>query len=308
MKKIKSVYVDWFAPRSSRGESFKPKKDWEIALIVRSTYFSREINDFSPVLYCDPTTEKYYRDLGIDECFDEIFSILPESVSDYNPGIFWAAGKFIAIDHCDSPFILMDLDLELRCEIDLSECELFCSHIESIDDNCHLFYPDPYILDENGYFKEKEIEFRNEALNTALLYFKDLDFAKEYSSLAFNYMKSIKETNPNLENNSYILLAEQRLLSELCRIKGISPQTLISGYYLPSKSVVGEKDPPFVDSNINEISKYFLHIWGYKSELNKNHFLEMDLYKKLLVSSPPDLQEIIENSTELNYNFDSHVQ
>jgi len=303
MKKIKSVYVDWFAPRSSRGESFKPKKDWEIALIIRSAYFSKEINGFSPVLYCDPVTEKYYKDLGIYSCFDEVFSILPESVSEYNPSVFWAAGKFIAIDHCDSPFILMDLDLELRCKIDLSECELFCSHIESIDNNCYLFYPDPYILDKDGYFEENQIKFGNEALNTALLYFKDLNFAKEYSSLAFNYMKSIKETDSRLENNSYILLAEQRLLSEMCKIKGISPKTLISGHYLPSKSVTGEKNPPFVNSNINEISKYFLHIWGYKSELNDNHFLEIDLYRKLLTSSPLEIQEIIEKSIDSNYNF-----
>jgi hypothetical protein len=303
VKNIKAVYVDWCAPRISRGLPIKIKKEWEIAILVRSTYYSRKINGFSPVLYCDPLTESYYRELGILDCFDEVFPILSVEEKEYNPGIFWAAGKFEAIKHCDSPFILTDLDLELRGKIDLSDCEIFCSHLEVIDRNCCLFYPDPEILDRNNYFKNIGIEFGNEAINTALLYFKDIDLAKEYANLAIDYMKSVKTTNETVESNSYILIAEQRLLSEFCRIKGIVPKKLISGYYLPSKAVIGEKDPPFKESNVFEVAKYFLHIWGYKVSLDADPFLEMDLYKMLLLSSPEPIKEIVENAVEYNYSL-----
>lgn len=303
MENIKCIYVDWSAPRISRGLPVKPKKEWEIAILIRSVYYSREINGFSPVLYCDSLTEEYYQKLKILDIFDEIFPIFPVEEKEYDPGIFWAAGKFEAIKHCDSPFILMDLDLELRGKIDLSDCEVFCSHIELIDENCCLFYPDPRLLDKRNYFKSLGIEFKNKAINTALLYFKDISLAKEYADLAIEYMKGVKTIEKNLESNSYILLAEQRLLSEFCDVKGITPKTLITGYYLPSRAVIGQKEPPFEESNLSEVAEYFLHIWGYKINLELDPFLEMDLYRRLLISSPKEIEEKIENSVENSYSL-----
>ena len=303
MKNIKAIYVDWAAPNIFRNLGFKIKKDWEIALMVRSTYYSREINGFSPILYCDPITEIYYKELGIIDCFDEVFPILSESPEEYDPSIFWAGGKFEAILHCGSPFIMMDLDLELRKKIDLSEYEVFCSHVELIDENSCLFYPDPKELDKNGYFFENGIEFENKALNTSLLYFKDIKLAKEYATLAMGYMKSIKTVNPLFENNSYILLAEQRLLSDFCRKKQITPKTLISGNYIPSRAVIGDKNPPFENSNVSEVSKYFLHVWGHKTNLDRDPSLSIDLYNLLFLSSSEKIKDKIEKAIEYNYSL-----
>jgi hypothetical protein len=303
MENIKCIYVDWSAPRILKGLSVKPKKEWEIAILIRSVYYSKNINGFSPVLYCDKITEKYYQCLGIIDIFDEVFPILPIEEKEYNTSIFWAAGKFEAIKHCDSPFILMDLDLEIRKKIDLSDCEVFCSHEERIDENCCLFYPDPNLIDKRNYFRNIGVEFENRAINTSLLYFKDIELAKEYANISIDYMKTVKTPDENLEINSYILLAEQRFLSEFCRIKGISPKKLISGYYVPSKSVIGQMEPPFEESNVSEVSKYFLHIWGYKILLDSDPFLEMDLYRRLIIDSPDEIKDLIENSVELNYSL-----
>ncbi len=215
MENIKCIYVDWSAPRILKGLSVKPKKEWEIAILIRSVYYSKNINGFSPVLYCDKITEKYYQCLGIIDIFDEVFPILPIEEKEYNTSIFWAAGKFEAIKHCDSPFILMDLDLEIRKKIDLSDCEVFCSHAERIDENCCLFYPDPNLIDKRNYFRNIGVEFENRAINTSLLYFKDIELAKEYANISIDYMKTVKTPDENLEINSYILLAEQRFLSAL---------------------------------------------------------------------------------------------
>jgi len=303
MENIKCIYVDWSAPRILKGLSVKPKKEWEIAILIRSVYYSKNINGFSPVLYCDKITEKYYQCLGIIDIFDEVFPILPIEEKEYNTSIFWAAGKFEAIKHCDSPFILMDLDLEIRKKIDLSDCEVFCSHEERIDENCCLFYPDPNLIDKRNYFRNIGVEFENRAINTSLLYFKDIELAKEYANISIDYMKTVKTPDENLEINSYILLAEQRFLSEFRRIKGISPKKLISGYYVPSKSVIGQMEPPFEESNVSEVSKYFLHIWGYKILLDSDPFLEMDLYRRLIIDSPDEIKDLIENSVELNYSL-----
>jgi hypothetical protein len=306
MEKIKSIYVDWSSPSLSRGRLNLSKEDWEISLIHRSSFFSREINGFSPVLYCDPITREYYEFTGISKCFDEVIDILPVG-KEYNPGVFWAAGKFIAIKHCNSPFILMDLDLEIRKKIDLSTSEVFCSHLELIKDGNHEFYPDPLLLDKKGYFKNNGISFTDKALNTSLLYFKDIGIAKEYADLALGYINSSPEINPLFYNSSYILLAEQRLLYEFCSKEGIPVETLISGHFLSEGSSSTINPHSFVNSNISEVSEYFLHIWGYKKDLKDDPKLSKDLYERLTFSCPEWMRNPIIESCNLNSEYQVKV-
>jgi len=303
MEKIKSIYVDWSSPSLSRGRTNLSKEDWEIPLIYRSTYFAREINGFSPVLYCDPIIKEYYEFTGISKCFDEIIGILPIE-GEYNPGVFWAAGKFIAIEHCDSPFIMMDLDLEIRKKIDLSNFEVFCSHVELIGDENNEFYPDPSILDSKGYFEKNGISFTDSALNTSILYFKDLNAAKEYAKIALGYIRSFPEINPLYWDSSYILLAEQRLLYDFCRTREIKTDTLISGHFLSGDTSFSS----FVDSNITEVSKYFLHIWGHKYELRKDPVLSRNLFERLTHSSPEEIKNSIIESSALNSKYSSSIE
>lgn len=308
MERIKSIYVDWSAPSLSRGNLDISKKSWEIALIFRSTYFSKEINGFSPVLYCDPITKEYYEQIGMDKCFDEIVDILPIESEEYNPRVFWAAGKFIAIDHCKSPFIIMDLDLEIRKKIDLSQFDVFCSHVEIIDSRCEKFYPDPSLLDTKGYFGDKGIKFGNKALNTSLFYFKDIGLAKEYSNLAMGYMKSLEEVDSEFEGNCYMLLVEQRLLWEFCESKGISPSTLISGHFASGEKLKDPGSHSFVNSNISEVSKYFLHVWGHKCSLSKDPKESSDFYERLMISSPAEIRDHIIESSFLNLEYSKNLE
>lgn len=308
MEKIKSIYVDWSSPSLYRGNFDISKKSWEIALIFRSTYFSKEINGFSPVLYCDSVTREYYEKTGMDKCFDEIVDILPIDSEEYNPKVFWAAGKFMAMNHCESPFIIMDLDLEIRKKIDLSQFDVFCSHLELIDSRSEKFYPDPNLLDREGYFSERGIEFGNKALNTSLFYFKDINLAKEYSNLSLGYMKSVREIEDKFSGNCYILLAEQRLLYEFCRIKGISPSTLISGHFVSGEKLKDPKSHSFVDSNISEVSKYFLHVWGHKYDLSKDPKEATNFYERLMLSSPLEIRDQIIESSFLNIEYSKSLK
>jgi hypothetical protein len=283
MRPTKALYVDWYMPRKRRGVLSKFKKPWEIAMIIRSTHFSREVNGLSPVLYCDSEVYEYYKETGLDRCFDEVRPILPTEV-DFNPSIFWSAGKFLAIKDIEESFFMIDLDAEVRFEIDFSECDVFCSHIEDINDHDLIYYPSPEYLDHNRYFsKTYGREWENKAYNTSLLYFKDLNKAKEYANEALNFIASIDKVDPAFERG-YILLAEQRYLYEFCKDQKMEVDTLISGLYKPEDKLRKTKCY-FEDSNIEEISqKGFLHIWGFKNKIHNLEEEEQILFGELISS------------------------
>lgn len=283
MRPTKALYVDWYMPKKKRGVLSRFKKPWEIAMIIRSTYFSKEVNGLSPVLYCDPEIYEYYLNTGLDKCFDEIHPVLPTEV-DFNPAIFWSAGKFLAINAMEENFFMIDLDAEIRFELDFSECDVFCSHIEDVNDNDLVYYPNPEYLDHNGYFSKRYgMVWENKAYNTSLLYFKDLKLAKEYANEALNFIYSIDKINPAFERG-YILLAEQRYLYEFCKDHKLNVETLISGLYKPEDSLRKTKCY-FEDSNVEEISeKGFLHIWGFKNKIHNLEEEEQILFGELISS------------------------
>jgi hypothetical protein len=283
MRPTKAIYVDWFMPRKKRGAISKFKKPWEIAMIIRSTHFCKEYNNLSPILYCDSEIYEYYKEVGLDRCFDEIRPILP-TIPDFDPSIFWSAGKFIAINDVDENFLMIDLDAEVRFEIDFSNCDVFCAHAEGILENDLVHYPDPGLIDTNGYFTSKYgFNWDKKAYNTSLLYFKDLQIAKEYATEALNFIRGTDKINPSFEI-AYILLPEQRFLYEFCKYNQLKVSRLISGIYQPEDKL--RKTKCFFDnSNIDEITdRGFLHVWGFKKKIFNIEDEEQALFGKLISS------------------------
>ena len=297
MRPTKAIYVDWFMPRKKRGAISKFKKPWEIAMIIRSTYFCKEYNNLSPILYCDPEIYEYYKEVGLDKCFDEIRPILPTN-PEFNPSIFWSAGKFIAINDVEENFLMVDLDAEVRFEIDFSDCDVFCAHAEAILDHDLIHYPDPEFIDTKGYFTNKYgFNWDKKAYNTSLLYFKELQIAKEYATEALNFAHSIDNINPAFELG-YILLPEQRFLYEFCKSKELKVASLISGIYQPEDTLRKTKCY-FEDSDIDEISeKGFLHVWGFKKRIFNIEEEEQALFGNLISSRLNLKDHIIECVTK----------
>jgi hypothetical protein len=283
MRPTKAIYVDWFMPRKKRGAISKFKKPWEIAMIIRSTHFCKEYNNLSPILYCDSEIYEYYKEVGLDRCFDEIRHILP-TIPDFDPSIFWSAGKFIAINDIEENFLMIDLDAEVRFKINFSNCDVFCAHAEGILENDLVHYPDPGLIDTNGYFTSKYgFNWDKKAYNTSLLYFKDLQIAKEYATEALNFIRGTDKINPSFEI-AYILLPEQRFLYEFCKYNQLKVSRLISGIYQPEDKL--RKTKCFFDnSNIDEITdRGFLHVWGFKKKIFNIEDEEQALFGKLISS------------------------
>jgi hypothetical protein len=237
--------------------------------------------------------------------FDEVFPVLPNDPSeiDFDPTVFWAAAKFLAIEKCNSPFIMIDLDAEIRFKIDLENHETFFAHYEMVREDDVNFYPPPEFLDKSGFLESKYgIEWSDVAINTSIIYFRDLSLAKEFASSALDFMRNTDEIDLSFDSVSYILLVEQRLAYELCKIRGVNIGTLISGIYIPREARDG-KEPEFINSDVNEISeKGFLHIWGYKKALNADPRLEEKLLGDL-ISSRLNLKEDIIGSISKNFEI-----
>jgi hypothetical protein len=281
MSPVKALYVDWHLPRKFQGRNKPSKRPWEIAMTIRTVFFAREMNGLSPILYCDQDTYDYYESIDLLKHFDEVYSILPNDLSfnEFNPSIFWAAGKFLASQHCKEKFLMMDLDAEVRCKLDLEKYDVFCAHREEVSKGDLWFYPDTEYLDKHNYLASKHnIVWSDMAYNTSLLYFNDLNLAKEYADSALAFIRGVGEINPAFEKVAYILLAEQRFLYEYCRSKNLNVGVLIEGRYIP----IGLKNgvAPFIDSNLEEVAeKGFLHVWGFKNEMHKNKEIEDDCSK-----------------------------
>jgi hypothetical protein len=301
MDRIKAVYVDWHAPRKFRGSVSPVKTPWEIALIIRTTHFAKEANSWSPVLYCDEITYEYYKKIDLLKHFDEVKAILPLDMDSigFDPNVFWAGAKFIAMTDCDSPFVMMDLDAEIRFRVELSEFDGFFTHYEGIIPGDIKFYPDPTYLDSGKFLETKHsFEWGDKALNTCIFHLKDFNLAKEYAESALEFMRNLDDINPAFEKVPYILLAEQRFIYEFCRAKGLNIGTLIKGEYVPTNYMHGVES--FIDSDILEVGeKGFLHVWGYKGQLNGDS-READEFFGNLLSTAPHLKDPIVNSVSLN--------
>ena len=301
MKPTKAIYVDWHMPKRDAGKMVPEKRPWEIAMIIRSTHFARKYNDLSPILYCDPDTYSYYDEIGLLKHFDEVKPILPTNAN-FDTSIFWAAGKFYAILDCEEPFILIDLDAEVRFKIDFGDCDVYCTHLEKAIADDLKFYPNPEYLDRENYIANNfNITWSDQACNTCLLAFNDIDFAKEYASMALKFIDDLYELNPSFSNVSYIVLIEQRFLYDLAKSRGKSINCLISGNYIPTNHSLDL--PSFEDSNVDTIADMgFFHVWGFKNDIKRSQDVE-DSFLGDLVTGVEDIHDDIINSISMNHKL-----
>ena len=301
MKPIKAIYVDWHMPKRDAGKMLPEKRPWEIAMIIRSVYFSRKYNDLSPVLYCDPDTYSYYDEIGLLKHFDEVKSILPTSTN-FDTSVFWAAGKFYAMLDCNEPFILIDLDAEVRFKIDFGDCDIYCTHLERIVNDDLKFYPAVEYLDRENYIVNNfGITWSDRACNTCLLAFRDVDFAKEYANMALKFINDVYDFNQSFSNVSYIVLIEQRFLYDLAISRRKHINCLISGNYLPTNHSLNL--PSFEDSNVDEIADMgFFHVWGFKNDIKRSQDIE-DSFIGDLVTGVDDIHDDIIYSISTNHKL-----
>lgn len=221
-------------------------KDYDILVMLISLLKWKEKNG-KIVLFADEFSRNLVKEYGIDKFYDEVRNL--EIDDDIKPNIFWAAGKLFALKAMEKPCALIDIDLIIWEDISdfFKKYDIIGMHTEELLER--TYKEKDYFYMEDTYKFPENLNWKKLPINTAMLYIKDMDFKEYFLEKSIEFMKKTKE---NCDSLSYMVFAEQRLLSMLADAKNIEIKTMLD----------------FPDAIGNQ--KTFTHLWGYKTMLNES--------------------------------------
>jgi len=216
-------------------------RDFDILTMILSALYWRK-NNGNIKLVADKQVISYVINKKLEFIWNEI-----QEIEDYdiNRNMFWAGGKIFALKEQESPIVMLDTDMIVWNDIS-----------PKLKEKVVAIHDEPIILDiykGKDYFKMKNNYVFNDSFdwtvypsNTALLYIEDEEFKDFYCKESIRFMRSSQDDSDTL---SYMVFAEQRLLSMCAKLKNIN-----IGYMIQYPKDLGSQDD-------------FTHLWGYKKAL-----------------------------------------
>lgn len=216
-------------------------RDFDILTMILSALYWRK-NNGNIKLVADKQVISYLINKKLEFIWNEI-----QEIEDYdiNRNMFWAGGKIFALKEQESPIVMLDKDMIVWNDIS-----------SKLKEKVVAIHDEPIILDiykGKDYFKMKNNYVFNDRFdwtvypsNTALLYIEDEEFKDFYCKESIRFMRSSQDDSDTL---SYMVFAEQRLLSMCAKLKNIN-----IGYMIQYPKDLGSQDD-------------FTHLWGYKKAL-----------------------------------------
>jgi len=216
-------------------------RDFDILTMILSALYWRK-NNGNIKLVADKQVISYLINKKLEFIWNEI-----QEIEDYdiNRNMFWAGGKIFALKEQESPIVMLDTDMIVWNDIS-----------PKLKEKVVAIHDEPIILDiykGKDYFKMKNNYVFNDSFdwtvypsNTALLYIEDEEFKDFYCKESIRFMRSSQDDSATL---SYMVFAEQRLLSMCAKLKNIN-----IGYMIQYPKDLGSQDD-------------FTHLWGYKKAL-----------------------------------------
>lgn len=255
---MQGYHVIWDAPRKT------PYSNWEILLQILSAKMFQQF--FGEIhLLCDPQTADFMKDIGVDEIYNSIDLIDSDLLEGIDPKIYFAAGKLAAMlqvsgDHA----VFLDTDLLIR-----DVAHVFSKEVPTVFHREALHprvYPDLFDYWKMDLTPHKDCL----PLNCALTVWPQEELRRNYASHALKFMR-VNTYHANLPHNVLMVTAEQRLLGIFFKERGVIPDYFIKDIYVPNfttRNVEWTQDA--LGSNIQSLSKFFVHLWGQKDQLRAN--------------------------------------
>lgn len=248
---ITGYHCYWNRPRTS------PFHTFEILLtIVSAVTYKRDIGPIKCFL-CDDAYQ-YFERLDILQFYDDIEMLDESLLNECDSSLYFAAGKIVAqLQAEEDECIFIDQDLvatHFAIQDWKTVTDVGCFHRETND-----AYP---WLDHWQY--EGEV---NNALpiNAAFTYWKNKSLRREYAGRALRFMMNNTNQEKDVDANTMIITAEQKILGMFLEEKEITPKYLIQDVW----QTIWDKEK-FIDydgSNYESIKHHFTHLWGAKKTL-----------------------------------------
>lgn len=223
-------------------------QDFEVLTLLLSVLKWQEKNGKAKMI-ADDAALKFLQKKNLLDFFEDGVSALEvdESIS---TEVFWAAGKLYALKKQNKPSVMIDLDLIIWQDMKnwFEESELLVIHREEIAE--HVYPDKSFFRMEPGFAFPGRYDWSVRPCNTAMLYYKDVDFKNYYAETSIDFMKRCTEKSENLK---HMVFAEQRLLSILAKEKQIEIKAIFE-----LASDIGMQD-------------LFTHVWGHKNILRFNY-------------------------------------
>ena len=236
--------------------------DFEIFTMTLSALEWKKLNGTICII-TDTAGMEYLCDLGLlnalstgfsESIWDE-YSLELDSMDALNidENVFWAGCKLYALQQFQEPCVMMDLDFIVWETLDFSQYGNQITVIHREDVNNPIYPNKDYFSFHDDYTFDPDLDWNEEACNTAFAYFGDVDFMHKYAQKALEFMQ---HADVHINALPYMVTAEQRLLSMYAKIYG---------KHIYSFSTIDE----LVSSN----QKKFTHIWGDKVALSRNEIM-----------------------------------
>lgn len=216
-------------------------RDFDILTMILSALYWRK-NNGNIKLVADKQVISYLINKKLEFIWNEI-----QEIEDYdiNRNMFWAGGKIFALKEQESPIVMLDTDMIVWNDISpkLKE-KVVAIHDEPII--LDIYKGKDYFKMKNNYVFNDSFDWTVHPSNTALLYIEEEEFKDFYCKESIKFMRSSQDDSDTL---SYMVFAEQRLLSMCAKLKNIN-----IGYMIQYPKDLGSQDD-------------FTHLWGYKKAL-----------------------------------------
>lgn len=216
-------------------------RDFDILTMILSALYWRK-NNGNIKLVADKQVISYLINKKLEFIWNEI-----QEIEDYdiNRNMFWAGGKIFALKEQESPIVMLDTDMIVWNDISPKlKKKVVAIHDEPII--LDIYKGKDYFKMKNNYVFNDSFDWTVYPSNTALLYIEDEEFKDFYCKESIRFMRSSQDDSDTL---SYMVFAEQRLLSMCAKLKNIN-----IGYMIQYPKDLGSQDD-------------FTHLWGYKKAL-----------------------------------------
>lgn len=275
---MNAIHSTWTKPRIySAGRFFV--EDFDILTTILSALKWREKNGRIKMI-TDSAGLEFYKSRGMCGIWDEIDTSLDSIPDSINPETFWAAGKIFALAESDTPTACIDTDFIVWERIAFDNLgDLSVIHREEIND---AVYPDINSFNmRRGYIFDADYDWREKPSNCAFYVIKNEELKKDYVKRAIEFM----ENTTGCDSLTYMVFAEQRLLSMAAKISGIEI-----------------KEFSTIEKLFKDGDRYFTHTWGMKQQMRDMQELRDDFCRKCIERIKSDFPfyiAMLENIEEL---------